>query len=130
MKNKLKAKPVMYTALLTFLLFCSVTYTNAQAANSWKIESEVNGVKLYSKIDTCGSTNSLFLKLENTTTSIKRVFYNIIIESPGNNLPVLPRSFEIKAFETKVADCNNNKELATDIFGITNVKLIVRMTVN
>ena len=102
---------------------------NAQTTNDWTLQSEKEGVKLYASTASCSGRNMLLLKLENTSTDGKHVNVNIVVESPGHNMPLKPQSQELKPSETKAGSCDS-KELTTDIKDIVNYRLRVVMTVN
>ena len=72
----------------------------------------------------------LVFKIENTNAAVKHVNYNVIIQSAGRNMPVLPQSVELAASETKVGDCDSNKELIADLKGVDNYQLKVMMVIN
>lgn len=102
----------------------------AQAELNWALQSEKDGVKLYSATAPCTDKNMLVFKFENTNAAVKHVNYNAIIQSAGRNVPLLPQSVELGAGETKVGDCNSNKELIADLKGIDNYQLRVVMVIN
>lgn len=86
----------------------------------WVFQSQQNGVKLFYKVDVCSNKNVLFLKFENTNAVKSNVSYNIIVESPGSNIPISPQFIILQGNETKVGDCNRVMGLAFDINTITN----------
>ena len=108
----------------------SIGFVHAQSAYDWKLQSEKDGVKLYSTTAACGGRNMLLLKLENGNAEAKRINYNIIIESPGHNMPLRPQSLDLKASESKMGSCDTSRELTTDMKDIVNYQLKVVMTVN
>lgn len=130
MKNTIYRNSILTKAIVAVLFLLSSGLLQAQSLDGWTLQSEKNGVKLYSTTETCGGKNMLFLKLENTNSTAKHVNYNIIIESPGHNMPLLPLAVQLNAMETKTGGCDAGKELTTDIKNITNLKLLVVMTVN
>ena len=130
MKNTVYRNSNLPKAIVAVFVLLSSGLLQAQSSDVWTLQSEKNGVKLYSTTENCGGKNMLFLKLENTNSLAKHVNYNIIIESPGHNMPLLPQAVELTAMETKMGSCDARKELTTDIKNITNLKLLVVMTVN
>src|ERR1035437_5703841 len=130
MKTLFLKNSMLGKAFAALMFLFSAGCLHAQSTTDWTLRSEKNGVKLYSKKDTCAGKNMLFLKLENTNSAAKHVIYTIIIESPGRNMPLVPRSVELNATETKAGSCDSDKELTADIKNSTNPDLIVIMTVN
>lgn len=130
MKKIVKHKLVFNFIIFSFVLLCSGSSLRAQSDDSWTLQSEKHGIKLYYRTDSCANSNMLFLKLENTNAIAKHVNCNIIIESSVRNIPLVPLSVELKAGETKFGECNSNKELSTDIKNIINFKMVVVLTTN
>lgn len=114
--------------VLLFSLFASAS--QAQTTNDWSLQAEKNGVKLYSLSSSCEGKNMLFLKVENTNLEEKHVNYNIVVESPGHNMPLRPQTLELKGSETKTGSCEGSAELSVDIKDITTFNLVVVMRVN
>lgn len=102
----------------------------AQSELNWTLQSEKDGVNLYSATAPCTNKNMLVFKFENTNAAIKHVNYNVIIQSAGRNVPLLPQSLELGPAETKTGDCDSNKELIADLKGIDNYQLRVVMVIN
>jgi hypothetical protein len=86
----------------------------------WVFQSQQNGVKLFYKVDVCSNKNVIFLKFENTTVLKTTVSYNIIVESPGSNIPLFPQFIILQGNEIKEGDCNWDTGLTFDIKTITN----------
>ena len=72
----------------------------------------------------------LVFKFENTNAALVHVNYNVIIQSVGRNVPLLPQSLELGAAETKTGDCDSDKTLIADLKGLDNYQLRVVMVVN
>lgn len=113
-----------------FLFLCSTSLVSAQSGNDWTFQSESNGVKLYYKLETCSTSNMMFFKFENTNSVASHVSCNIVIESPGHNMPLLPQLIELAANETKEGSCSANVQLTTDVKNMSNPSLMVVMNVN
>lgn len=129
----IRLKDIEFDVLKIFfiLIFSSFTsISHAQLDTPWELQSEKNGVKLYSSTKQCAGNNMLLLKLENTNQDEKHVNFSIVIESIGHNMPLRPQSFEMKGNETKQGDCDEYPELKTDLKDINNFKLVVVMRVN
>ncbi len=113
------------------VLLSSIGFVQAQSQPDWTIQSEKNGVKLYSASTMCGAKNMLVFKLENTNASAKHVNYNVIIKSDSKNIPLLPQSLKLGPSETKTGDCDAvGKELITELGDITSYNLKVILVVN
>ena len=76
----------------------------AQSDPNWILQSEKDGVRLYSATTSCANKNMLVFKFENTNAALVHVNYNVIIQSVGRNVPLLPQSLELGAAETKTGD--------------------------
>lgn len=126
----LKKSELQKAIVGVFIFLCSTGLLSAQTNSSWTLQSETNGVKLYYKLETCATSNMMFFKLENTNSVASHVNYNIVIESTGHNMPLLPQFVELAANETKEGSCSANVQLTTDIKNITNPSLLVVMNVN
>ena len=113
---------------LIFLL--SIGFLQAQSANDWTLQSEKNGVKLYSSTSQCDDKNMLVLKFENTNIESKHVNYSVVVRSTGHNIPLRPKSLELAASETKIGDCETEQDLTGDIKNITSFELQIVMAVN
>ena len=102
----------------------------AQADLNWTLQADKDGVRLYSATAPCAAKNMLVFRFENTNTEVKHVNYNVIIQSAGRNIPLLPQSLELGAAETKTGDCDSGKELIADLKGSDNYQLRVMMVIN
>lgn len=123
--NTLRGIFVLATCLL------SLGFAKAQSGGTnWELQSESKGVKLFYKLDTCNAMKVLLLKFENTNAESKHVNYNIIIESPGHNMPLLPHFIDIAGNSVKEGSCSGNTELTTDIKNISQPSLKVVLVVN
>ena len=129
MKQIFSKMPNLVKAITVLMFLFSVNVASAQSNGAWTLKSENKGVKLYYKVEVCNGKNTLVLKVENTNSDAKHVSYNIVIESPGHNMPLLPQSVELAAGETKSGSCTS-KDLSVDIKNITNPSLVVVLTVN
>ena len=130
MKPLLSKKQIWHKAILTISFACFISLLHAQSGNGWTLHSTSNGVNLYYMTDTCSNSHALFLKFENTSTSVKHVNYTVIVESPGLNIPLLPQAVQLNANETKTGSCTSPSNLKSDIKGITNPTLRVVLKVN
>ena len=113
----------------SIILLSSIGFVQAQSQPDWTIQSEKNGVKLYSATTLCGAKNMLVLKLENATASAKHVNYNVIVKGVGRNIPLLPQSLKMGPSETKTGSCDA-EELISELGDITSYDLKVILVVN
>ena len=109
-------------------LFAS--YSQAQPDLNWTLQAEKDGVRLYSATAPCADKNMLVFRFENTNATLVHVNYNVIIQSLGRNVPLLPQSLELGAAETKTGDCDSGKELIADLKGNDDYQLKVVMVIN
>ena len=130
MKQLSSKKQPCFKLFLIISFVCFISLLNAQSGNGWTLHSTLNGVKFYYMADTCSDSPFLFLKFENTSTSVKHVNYTVIVESPGLNIPLLPQAVQLNANETKTGSCTSASNLKSDIKGITNPTLRVVLKVN
>lgn len=112
------------------VLFASIGFAHGQSPSDWTLQSENNGVKLYSGSALCGDKNMLVFKFENTNASARHINYNVIVKSEGRNMPLLPQSLELDASETKSGSCDSSKELIADLKDVTSYELKVTLIVN
>ncbi len=117
---------------ISLILICwlPTSFLLAQTDLNWTLQSEKDGVRLYAATAPCADKNMLVFRFENANATVKHVNYNVIIQSAGRNIPLLPQSLELGANETKTGDCDSGKELIADLKGNDNYQLRVVMVIN
>jgi len=109
-KRSLQIFPLLLLSMLAFVVQLRGT---APSISDWILSTDVDGVRLYYKLDICDSRNVMFLKLENSTSVDVKVDVHVIVE---NSVP-MPQIISLRANETLTGQCMGTPDLVKDIKG-------------